>query len=91
MAHNGNQASAAAETRARQLMAMVAGDSILELRDPAILKFCLYTGARIATGCEFNISDFRQVDDEATLRFHLKGGRVRTMGIHFCAVESIVE
>lgn len=44
--------------RARQLVAMVVGDSLLELCDRAILKFYLYTGARIETGCRLNVSDF---------------------------------
>jgi len=38
------------ETRARQLMDMPAGDSLADIRDRAILKFYLYTGARIETG-----------------------------------------
>jgi hypothetical protein len=41
----------------------------LELRDPAILKFYLYTGARIATGSKLDVSDFHQDGDEATLGF----------------------
>jgi hypothetical protein len=56
-----------------------------------ILKFYLYTGARIATGCKLTVSDFHQDGDEATLRFHIKGGRHKTEGIHFSAAESIAE
>jgi site-specific recombinase XerD len=44
-----DETRALSETRARQLMGMPSGDSLLELRDRAILKFYLYTGARIAT------------------------------------------
>jgi len=72
-------------------MGLPAGESLLDLRDRAILKFYLYTGARIATGCTLNVSDFYQDGDEATLRFHVKGGRVKTKGIHFSAAESIAE
>lgn len=82
---------ALSETRARQLIAMVTGESIIELRDRAILKFYLYTGARIETGCALNVSDFYQDGDEATLRFHLKGGRTKTKGIHFAAAAAISE
>jgi site-specific recombinase XerD len=82
---------ALSETRARQLMAMVTGESLIDLRDRAILKFYLYTGARIETGCKLNVHDFRQDGDEATLRFHLKGNRYRTKGIHFSAAEAIAE
>lgn len=82
---------ALSETRARQLVAMVTGDSLLELRDRAILKFYVYTGARIETGCKLSVLDFHQDGDEATLRFHLKGNRYKTKGIHFSAAESIAE
>jgi site-specific recombinase XerD len=63
---------APSETRMRQLIGMPAGDSLLELRDRAILKFYVSTGARIATGCKLSVSDFHQDGDEATLRFHSK-------------------
>ena len=55
------------------------------------MKFYLYTGARIETGCKLNVSDFHQDGDEATLRFHLKGNRYKTKGIHFSAAEAITE
>jgi integrase/recombinase XerD len=77
--------------RARQLLGMPAGESLIDLRDRAILRFYLYTGARIATGCRLKVSDFHQDGDEATLRFHLKGGKVKTKGIHFAAAEAIAE
>jgi site-specific recombinase XerD len=86
-----DETRALSETRARQLVATPQGDSLLELRDRAILKFYLYTGARIATGCQLKVSDFHQDGDEATLRFHIKGGHVKTKGIHFSAAESIGE
>jgi site-specific recombinase XerD len=86
-----DETRALSETRARQLVAMPAGDSLLDLRDRAILKFYLYTGARIETGCRLKVPDFHQDGDEATLRFHIKGGHVKTKGIHFSAAESIAE
>jgi site-specific recombinase XerD len=86
-----DETRALSETRARQLMGMPSGDSLLDIRDRAILKFYLYTGARIETGCKLNVSDFHQDGDEATLRFQLKGARAKTKGIHFSAAESIVE
>jgi site-specific recombinase XerD len=78
-------------TRARQLLGMPAGESLIALRDRAILKFYLYSGARIATGCRLKVSDFHQDGDEAMVRFHLKGGRIKTKGIHFAAAEAIAE
>jgi site-specific recombinase XerD len=79
------------ETRMRQLIGMLAGDSLRDLRDRAILKFYLATDARIATRCMLSVSDFHQDGDEATLLVHLKGNRYRTKGIHFSAAESIAE
>ncbi|MGB7846007.1 MAG: tyrosine-type recombinase/integrase [Candidatus Acidiferrum sp.] len=86
-----DETRALSETRARQLMGMPSGDSLLEMRDRAILKFYLYTGARIETGCKLNVSDFHQDGEEATLRFQLKGARAKTKGIHFSAAEAITE
>ena len=86
-----DETRALSETRARQLMGLPSGDSLLDVRDRAILKFYLYTGARIATGCALNVSDFHQDGDEATLRFHIKGGKIKLKGIHFSAAEAITE
>jgi site-specific recombinase XerD len=86
-----DETRALSAARARQLLGMPAGESVIALRDRAILKFYIYSGARIATGCRLKVSDFHQDGDEATLRFHLKGGRVRTKGIHFAAAEAIAE
>lgn len=77
--------------RARQLMTMPKGDSLLAMRDRAILMFYLYTGARIGTGCKLKVSDFMQEGDESMIRFHLKGGRVKTKGLHYAAAEAIQE
>ncbi len=77
--------------RARQLLNMAKGDGLLELRDRAILRFYLFTGARIGTGCKLNVGDFRQDGDEATIRFHLKGSRIKTKGINYQAADAIQE
>jgi site-specific recombinase XerD len=75
--------------RARQLMGLPAGDGVLHYRDRAILKFYLYTGARLATGCRLRVSDFHQDGDEATIRLHEKGDRRRTVGLHYQAAQAI--
>lgn len=79
--------------RARQLMALPEGDSVLAYRDRAILKFYLYTGARIGTGCRLQIADFHQDEDDATLRIQEKGrGKSkRAIGVHFAVAEAITE
>lgn len=78
-------------TRARQLMGLPTGDSVLAYRDRAILKFYLYSGARLSTGCRLKVSDFHQDGDEATVRLHEKGDKRRTIGLHFAAAEAISE
>jgi integrase/recombinase XerC len=78
-------------TRARQLMGLPSGDSVVEFRDRAILKFFLYAGARLGTGCRLKISDFHQDGDEATIRVHEKGDRRRTIGLHFAAADALRE
>lgn len=78
-------------TRARQLMAMPSGDTVFAARDRAILKFFLYTGARLGTACRLTVSDFQQDCEAATIRLHEKGDKWRTIGLHFAAAEAISE
>lgn len=78
-------------TRARQLMGMASGDSVVESRDRAILKFFLYSGARLGTGCRLKVSDFHRDGDECTIRLHEKGNKRRTIGLHFNAASAISE
>jgi site-specific recombinase XerD len=78
-------------TRARQLMGLPAGDTLLDYRDRAILKFFLYTGARLGTGCRLKVGDFHQEGDEATIALHEKGDRRRKIGLHFAAAQAIAE
>ena len=78
-------------TRARQLMGMPAGDTVLDFRDRAILKFYLYSGVRLSTGCRLKVSDFHQDGDEATIRLHEKGDKRRTIGLHYAAASAISE
>src|SRR6266850_2161283 len=67
------------------------GDSVIEHRDRAILKFYLYSGARLATGCRLKVSDFHQEGDAATIRLHEKGDKRRTIGLHYAAAQAINE
>src|SRR5262249_54206843 len=47
-------------TRARQLMGLPSGDTLLTYRDRAILRVMLYTGIRIGTACRLRVKDFHQ-------------------------------
>jgi integrase/recombinase XerC len=84
-----DETKALSSTRARQLMGLAVGEEVLDYRDRAILKFYLYTGARLSTGCRLKVSDFHVDGDEATIRLHEKGNKHRTIGIHFVAAEAI--
>lgn len=85
------ETKALSATRARQLMGMPAGDSLSDIRDRAILRFYLYSGARIGAGCRLRVSDFHRDGEEATIRLSEKGGKHRVIGLHFTAAESIAE
>lgn len=78
-------------TRARQLIGLPDGESLIDYRDRAILKTFLWSGIRLSTGCRLKISDFHQDGDEATLRLHEKGDKRRTIGLHFHAAQAISE
>jgi integrase/recombinase XerD len=72
-------------------MGLPVGDSLLDYRDRAILKFFLYSGARLSTACRLKVSDFHQDGDQATIRLHEKGDKRRTIGLHFQAAQAIAE
>jgi site-specific recombinase XerD len=77
--------------RARQLLSLPAGDTVIDYRDRAILKLYLYTGIRLAAGCRLEVDNFRQDGDEATLRLQEKGDKRRTIGLHYAAAQAIQE
>jgi integrase len=86
-----DETKALSATRARQLMGLPSGDSVFDFRDRAILKFFLYSGARIGTACRLRVRDFHQDGDEATITLHEKGDKHRRIGLHFAAAEAIAE
>ena len=68
---------------------MPSEESVTGYRDRAILKFFLYSGARLGTACDLILSDFSNDQDCATIRLKEKGNKTRTIGIHFAAAEAI--
>jgi site-specific recombinase XerD len=86
-----DETKALTATRARQLMGLPSGDSVLDFRDRAILKLYLYSGIRLSTGCRLKVSDFHQDDQGATIRLQEKGDKRRTIGLHFAAAQAISE
>ncbi len=86
-----DETKALSAARARQLIALPAGETVLDYRDRAILKLYLYSGIRLATGCRINVSDFHEDGEEATIRLHEKGDKRRTIGLHSVAAGAIAE
>ena len=86
-----DETRALSATRARQLVNLPAGESILEYRDRAILKFMLYSGARIGAVCRLQVADFHQDEEQSTIRMAEKGGKIRTIGLHFQAAQALTE
>ncbi len=84
-----DETKALSATRARQLMGLPSGDTVFDYRDRAIIKFFLYSGARIGTACRLRVKDFHQDGDEATISLHEKGDKHRRIGLHFAAAEAI--
>ena len=64
-------------------MGLPSGDTVFDYRDRAIIKFFLYSGARIGTACRLRVQDFHQDGDEATVTLHEKGDKHRRIGLHF--------
>lgn len=77
--------------RARQLMNLPSGESILDYRDRAILKLYIYSGIRLATGCRLKVEDLHMDEGEATIRLIEKGNKHRTIGLNPVAAQAIDE
>jgi site-specific recombinase XerD len=77
--------------RARQLMSLPSGESVLDYRDRAILKLFIYSGIRLGTGCRLKVEDFHLEDGNATIRLHEKGDKRRTIGLNPVAGQAIEE
>ena len=86
-----NETKALSVTLARKLQALPEGDDVFAARDRAIINFYMYSACRIGTGCRLQVADFHQDEDGSTMRVREKGGKRRTIGLHFRAADSIRE
>jgi site-specific recombinase XerD len=86
-----NETKALTVSRARQLIAMPSGESLIDYRDRAILKFYVYSGARLAAGCLLTVADFHSDESGSTVRLREKGDKRRTIGLHVAASQAIQE
>ena len=53
-------------------MALPNGEDLISLRDRAIIKFYLYSGARLHAGCQVRVTDFHRDDENPTIRLNEK-------------------
>jgi site-specific recombinase XerD len=75
--------------KARELLGMPEGESVLAYRDRAMLKCLLYGGMRIDTLLRLDVGDFQDDEQDPTLRVTEKGNRRRTIGLNRRAAEAI--
>ena len=80
-------------TRARQLISLPDGEGVVASRDRAVLKFYLYSGCRIGTGCRLNVEDFIDDDEDPKVQIQEKGkGKSkRALGINVIAADALRE
>ena len=78
-------------SRMRKLLASTESDSVVTLRDRAIIFVFAFTGCRISELCALNASDVIVDDDEAGIRFTRKGGKRTTVGIEPRAAAAVCE
>ena len=88
-----NPTEAISATRVRQLFALPDGEDVTAYRDRAILKFYIYSGARIRTGCLLHVADFLYDEEDPKMKLQEKGrGKSkRTIGINQIAADAILE
>jgi site-specific recombinase XerD len=77
--------------KARLLLGLPAGETVLDYRDRAMLKCLLYSGVRVGTLLRLDVKDFRPDDHDPTLRVTEKGNRRRTIGLHVAAAQAITD
>lgn len=88
-----DETKALSAANARKLISLPVGDSPLAARDRAILKFYIFVGPRIATGCRLEVHDFRWDEKNPTISMQEKGRGTskRTVGINYEAADAINE
>jgi site-specific recombinase XerD len=65
----------------RRLMASIGTNSVVGLRDKAIIGILIYTAARVGAVAKLRRSDFYDMDGQHSLRFTEKGGKSREIPV----------
>ena len=70
------------KAQALRLLQTPAGDTLIGLRDRAVLATFFYTGARIESVCRLRVKDFFEDGGYMVLEFAVKGGRNKRVAIN---------
>jgi site-specific recombinase XerD len=65
----------------RRLLASIGTDSVVGLRDKAIIGILIYTAARVGAVAKLRRSDFYDMDGQHSFRFTEKGGKSREIPV----------
>jgi len=68
--------------QAAALLSAPPGDTLMGMRDRAIVATFLYTGARIESICQLKVKDFFEDGGYMVLDFKVKGGRIKRVALN---------
>jgi site-specific recombinase XerD len=73
----------------RQLLDSLNSDSIIDLRDRALIATMAYSFARISAVLAMNVEDYYQQGKKSWLRLHEKGGKHHEVPVHHSLIEHL--
>ncbi len=74
---------------AKRLMESIETDSLVGLRDRALIAVMVYSFARVSAAVGMDIEDLVQTAGRSWLRLHEKGGKVHEMPVHHRLLEHL--
>jgi site-specific recombinase XerD len=78
-----------AAAEAKRLIESIEDDSIVGLRDRALIAVMVYSFSRISAAVGMNLEDLVQTAGRSWLRLHEKGGKVHEMPVHHRLLEHL--
>jgi len=72
-------------TEARQLLDSIETDTLIGLRDRALIALMCYSFARVSAAVTMNVEDYYQQGKRSWFRLHEKGGKFHEVPAHHCA------
>ena len=74
---------------AKRLIASIETDTLVGLRDRALIAVMVYSFARVSAAVGMNLEDLVQTAGRSWLRLHEKGGKVHEMPVHHRLLEHL--